>query len=169
MGDAVGPAGSHPKQALSADLPIVPPRWEIRLEPLSAVLFPSLPPGGVRTGMEWTDTTTFRSGRMPSTQPSMGSRAIARWTATIRGPRRLLSWRATGLRANGKGRAVPAAAGESGPARGPRPIPQPGCALISARGSDAGDMTISIPPVGQTVPVKQAGSYTITAIRLPKR
>jgi hypothetical protein len=41
--------------------------------------------------------------------------------------------------------------------------------LVSARGSDAGDMTISIPAVGQTVPVKQAGSYTITAIRLPKR
>jgi hypothetical protein len=30
-------------------------------------------------------------------------------------------------------------------------------------------MTISVPAVGQTVPVKQAGSYTITAVRPPKR
>jgi len=41
--------------------------------------------------------------------------------------------------------------------------------LISARGSDAGDMTITVPAVGQTVPVKQAGSYTITSIRPPNR
>jgi hypothetical protein len=41
--------------------------------------------------------------------------------------------------------------------------------LISARGSDAGEMTISVPAVGQTVPVKHTGSYTITAVRPPKR
>ena len=41
--------------------------------------------------------------------------------------------------------------------------------LISARGSDVGEMTISVPAVGQTVPVRQAGSYTITAVRQPKR
>ena len=41
--------------------------------------------------------------------------------------------------------------------------------LASARGSDAGDMTITVPAVGQTVPVKQAGSYTITSLRPAKR
>ena len=35
-------------------------------------------------------------------------------------------------------------------------------AVISAQGSDHGDMTITVPAVGQTVPVKQAGSYSIT-------
>jgi hypothetical protein len=41
--------------------------------------------------------------------------------------------------------------------------------LVSARGSDTGDMTITVPAVGQTVPVKQTGSYIITAARPPKR
>ena len=41
--------------------------------------------------------------------------------------------------------------------------------LLSARGNDAGDMTITVPAVGQTVPVKQAGSYTITLSRSPRR
>ena len=35
--------------------------------------------------------------------------------------------------------------------------------LISARGSESGDMTITVPTVGQTVPVKQSGSYAITS------
>jgi hypothetical protein len=41
--------------------------------------------------------------------------------------------------------------------------------LVSGRGSDASDITISVPAVGQTVPVKQTGSYTVTAVRPPKR
>ena len=35
--------------------------------------------------------------------------------------------------------------------------------LISAQGNDAGDMTITVPTVGQTVPVKQTGSYSVTS------
>ena len=35
--------------------------------------------------------------------------------------------------------------------------------LISAQGNEAGDMTITVPTVGQTVPVKQSGSYSITS------
>jgi hypothetical protein len=41
--------------------------------------------------------------------------------------------------------------------------------LASARGSDSGDMTITVPAVGQSVPVKQTGSYTITSLRQQKR
>jgi acid phosphatase class B len=41
--------------------------------------------------------------------------------------------------------------------------------LAAARGSDAGDLTITIPAVGQTVPVKQAGTFTIRSLRPPKR
>jgi hypothetical protein len=41
--------------------------------------------------------------------------------------------------------------------------------LISARGRDEGNMTITVPAVGQTVPVKHAGSYTITSRAQPKR
>ena len=35
--------------------------------------------------------------------------------------------------------------------------------LISAQGNEAGDMTITVPTVGQTVPVKQSGSYSVTS------
>jgi len=35
--------------------------------------------------------------------------------------------------------------------------------LISGRGRDAGEMTITVPAVGQTVPVRHSGSYTITS------
>jgi flagellar basal body rod protein FlgG len=41
--------------------------------------------------------------------------------------------------------------------------------LVSAQGNDAGDMTITVPAVGQTVPVKQTGSYSVTPLRQPKR
>jgi hypothetical protein len=41
--------------------------------------------------------------------------------------------------------------------------------LAFARGTDSGDMTITVPAVGQTVPVKQAGTYSITALRLLRR
>jgi hypothetical protein len=41
--------------------------------------------------------------------------------------------------------------------------------LASARGSDSGDMTITVPAVGQTVPVKQAGTYIISTTRPTKR
>ena len=35
--------------------------------------------------------------------------------------------------------------------------------LVSAQGHESGDMTITVPTVGQTVPVKQSGSYSITS------
>jgi hypothetical protein len=40
-------------------------------------------------------------------------------------------------------------------------------ALVTARGSDAGEMTITLPAVGQTVPVKQHGSFAVTATSVP--
>ena len=41
--------------------------------------------------------------------------------------------------------------------------------LSSARGSDAGDLTITIPAVGQSVPVKQTGTFSIILLRPAKR
>jgi hypothetical protein len=35
--------------------------------------------------------------------------------------------------------------------------------LVSAQGGDAGEMTITIPAQGQTVPVKQSGTFSITS------
>ena len=36
--------------------------------------------------------------------------------------------------------------------------------LLSAQGAEAGDMTITVPTVGQTVPVQQRGSYSVTSL-----
>jgi hypothetical protein len=36
--------------------------------------------------------------------------------------------------------------------------------LVSAQGNDVGDMTITVPSVGQTVPVQQRGSYSVTSL-----
>jgi hypothetical protein len=41
--------------------------------------------------------------------------------------------------------------------------------IAAARGSDAGDLTITVPAVGQSVPVKQAGTFSITLLRPSKR
>ena len=35
--------------------------------------------------------------------------------------------------------------------------------LVSAAGSDSGNMTITVPSIGQTVPVEQSGRYEIHA------
>jgi hypothetical protein len=134
-------------------------------------LFPSLPSGGVRTGMEWTDTTDvpIRADAFDATEHGITSyRAV-----DSDDPR---AKKATKLESNGSyqrtGKGVQFEQQLEMSASGTRTavhyLGQDGV-LILARGSDVGEMTISVPAVGQTVPVKQAGSYTITAGRLPKR
>jgi hypothetical protein len=134
-------------------------------------LFPALPPGGVETGMEWTDTTNvpIRADAFDATEHGVTSyRAVDSDDPRAR--------KAIKLESNGSyertGKGVQFEQQLEMSGKGTRTavhfLSQDG-ALISARGSDAGDMTISVPAVGQTVPVKQAGSYTITAVRPPKR
>ena len=36
-------------------------------------------------------------------------------------------------------------------------------ALVSAQGTETGDMTISVPALGQTVPVKRSSRYAISS------
>lgn len=134
-------------------------------------LFPSLPAGGVRAGMEWTDTTDvpIRADAFDATE-----RAVTSYRAVDNDEPRVK--KAIKLESNGSfqrtGKGVQFEQQLEMSGTGTRTaahyLGQDGF-LLSARGSDAGDMTISIPAVGQTVPVKQTGSYTITATRLPKR
>ena len=134
-------------------------------------LFPSLPPGGVRTGMEWTDTTDvpIRADAFDATEHGVTSyRAVDSDDPRAKKAIKLESngtYERTGKGVQFEQQLVMSGAGTRTAAHY---LNQDGV-LILARGSDAGDMTISIPAVGQTVPVKQAGGYTITAIRLPKR
>jgi hypothetical protein len=134
-------------------------------------LFPGLPSGGVRVGMEWTDTTDvpIRADAFDASE-----RGITRYRSMDSDEpraRNAIKLESTGTyERKGKGVQFDQQLEMSG--TGSRTavhyFGQDGV-LISARGRDAGDMTITVPAVGQTVPVKQAGSYTLTARTQPKR
>jgi hypothetical protein len=134
-------------------------------------LFPALPSGGVRSGMEWTDTT-----EVPIRADAFD--AVERSLTTFRAsdsddPK---AKKALKLESNGtyqrKGKGTQYDQQLEMTASGSRTAVyyvNPDGSIAAARGSDSGDMTITVPAVGQTVPVKQAGSYTITPTRPPKR
>jgi hypothetical protein len=134
------------------------------------LLFPALPPGGVRRGMEWTDTTryelvadafpgietavmTYRAEEGESS--SEQSIALASSGSYTRAGTRMQADQPLEMTASGKREGVHLL-GLDG-------------VLQSAEGHDSGEMTISVPALGQTVPVKQTGSYRITATPPPSR
>ena len=134
-------------------------------------LFPSLPPGGVKAGMDWTDTTEvpIRADAFDATERSFTS-----YRATESDdPRakKAIKLESTGsYQRRGKGTQYDQQLEMT--ASGTRTAVHylnPDGTLASARGSDAGDLTITIPAVGQSVPVKQAGTFSIILLRPPKR
>jgi hypothetical protein len=134
-------------------------------------LFPSLPPGGVKAGMEWTDTTEvpIRADAFDATE-----RSFTTYRATESDdPRakKAIKLESTGsYQRRGKGTQYDQQLEMT--ASGTRTAVHymnPDGTLASARGSDAGDLTITIPAVGQSVPVKQAGTFSIVLLRPPKR
>jgi hypothetical protein len=134
-------------------------------------LFPDLPPGGVRSGMEWTDTTEvpIRADAFDATERSI----VTYRAADSDDPR---AKKAIKLESRGsyqrRGKGTQYDQQMEMTASGTRTAVHymnPDGTLASARGSDAGDLTITIPAVGQTVPVKQAGTFTITSLRPAKR
>jgi hypothetical protein len=134
-------------------------------------LFPSLPAGGVRTGMEWTDTTDvpIRADAFNAIEHAVTSyRAMDSDDPRARKAIKLESKGSYDRTGKGVQFQQQLEMSGSGTRTAVHYLDQDG-ALISARGTDAGDMTISVPAVGQKVPVKQAGSYTIMAARPPSR
>lgn len=132
-------------------------------------LFPALPSGGVRAGMEWTDTT-----EVPLRVDAFDAieRSLTRYRSTESDgsqARKAIRLESNGTyQRSGKGTQYDqqlemTATG----ARSAVYYLNPDGTLASAQGSDSGDMTITVPAVGQTVPVKQTGSYTIRAFRQP--
>ena len=129
------------------------------------LLFPALPAGGVREGMEWTDTTEYHltADAFPGSE-----RAVINYHATANdatGMRKGIVLESSGSydRSGTRSQADQELQMTSkGTRRGSHQLGLDGV-LISAQGSEAGDMTITVPTVGQTVPVKQSGSYAITA------
>jgi hypothetical protein len=134
-------------------------------------LFPALPRDGVRSGMEWTDTTDvpIRADAFDATEHSL-TRYRASDSDDPRA-RKAVKLESTGnYQRSGKGTQYnqQLEMTASGTRSAVYYLNSDGT-LASARGSDSGDMTITVPAVGQTVPVKQSGSYTITSLRQQKR
>jgi hypothetical protein len=134
-------------------------------------LFPSLPSGGVTAGMAWTDTTEvpIRADAFDATERSLTSYHASE--SDDPRARKAVKLESTGTyQRTGKGTQYDQQLEmtASGNRRAVHYLNSDGT-LASARGSDAGDLTITIPAVGQTVPVKQAGTFTVTALRPAKR
>jgi hypothetical protein len=134
-------------------------------------LFPALPHGGPRVGMEWTDTTEvpIRADAFDAIE-----RSVTTYRATESDDPR--AKKALKLESNGSyqrtGKGTQYDQQLEMTASGTRTAVHyvnPDGTLASAHGMDSGDMTITVSAVGQTVPVKQAGSYTITSLRPARR
>jgi hypothetical protein len=134
-------------------------------------LFPALPAGGARAGMEWTDTTEvpIRADAFDAVERSLTSYHAS--TSDDPRSRQALKLESKGsYQRSGKGtqynQQMEMTASGS---RATVYYVNPDGTLASARGSDSGEMTITVPAVGQTVPVKQSGTYTINALGAPRR
>jgi hypothetical protein len=128
------------------------------------LLFPPLPAGGVREGMEWTDTTEYNltADAFPGSERAVTTYHAGAGEQSGAGKGIMLqssgSYTRTGTQQQADQELRMTA---SGTRRGSHQLGLDGV-LVSAQGNDAGDMTITVPTVGQTVPVKQSGSYSVT-------
>jgi hypothetical protein len=130
------------------------------------LLFPTLPTGGVREGMAWTDTTQYEvaADAFPGTEEAV---VTYRASEAEVGSREAIALESSGTYTRSGTRMQADQEMKitaSGNRKGIHRIGLDGV-LLGAEGSDAGEMTISVPAVGQTVPVKQSGNYTITSAR----
>jgi hypothetical protein len=128
------------------------------------LLFPTLPAGGVRDGMAWTDTTRYEvvADAFPGTEEAV---VTYQASAGETGSRKAIALESNGTYSRSGTRMQADQEMKmtaSGQRKGVHRIGLDGV-LLGAEGSDAGEMTISVPAVGQTVPVKQSGTYTITS------
>jgi hypothetical protein len=129
------------------------------------LLFPALPAGGVRTGMAWSDTTEYKltADAFPGSE-----RAVTTYTAVdATAGRKGITLQSTGTYQRSGSQTQADQKLEmtaTGTRRGEHLLGLDGV-LIGAQGNDLGDMTITVPSVGQTVPVKQRGSYSVTSGR----
>jgi hypothetical protein len=134
-------------------------------------LFPKLPAGGVKAGMEWTDTSDVpvRADAFDALEHSLTNYRSAE--SDDPQAKKAIKLESTGsYQRKGKGTQYDQQMemSSSGTRSSIYYLNADGT-LASAHGSDTGDLTISIPAVGQTVPVKQTGSFTIRAVRPAKR
>jgi len=128
------------------------------------LLFPALPAGGVREGMEWGDTTEYRltADAFPGTERAVTTYKAIASDASRKGItlQSTGSYQRTGTRTQADQELEMSATGTR---RQSHLLGYDGI-LVSAEGNDVGDMTITVPTVGQTVPVQQRGTYSVTSL-----
>jgi hypothetical protein len=129
-------------------------------------LFPALPEGGVREGMQWTDSTSYPlvsdafTGdeqavtvyRASTKEEVSGREAIPLETSS--------KYSRSGKRIQGDQELEMTASGNRS---GVHRLSMDGV-LVSAQGTDTGEMTISVPAVGQTVPVTRSSTYAVGSL-----
>lgn len=175
---------------LDSIIPAQGTRWRARLTPsgeLSALkadrsstlgdqigsnlrsLFPTLPAGGVRAGMEWTDTTEvpIRADAFDAVERSLTGYRAQSTDGSQSGAALKLESQGT-YRRTGQGTQYDQKLEmtASGTRSAVHFLGLDGT-LVSAHGSDSGEMTITVPALGQSVPVKQTGTYSISSLRQP--
>ncbi len=130
------------------------------------LLFPALPQGGVREGMQWTDSTQYPlvsdafSGsetsvtvyRATDTEEAEGREAIPLETSS--------KYSRAGKRVQAEQELEMTA---SGTRTGVHRLGLDGV-LVSAQGTDTGEMMISVPALGQTVPITRSSTYAVTSL-----
>jgi hypothetical protein len=130
------------------------------------LLFPALPQGGVREGMQWTDSTQYPlvADAFTGTESSVtvyraadkqdieGGDAIPLETSSkyIRAGKRVQAEQELEMTASGTRTGVHRL-GVDG-------------VLVSAQGTDTGEMMISVPALGQTVPITRSSTYAVTSL-----
>jgi hypothetical protein len=130
------------------------------------LLFPALPQGGVREGMQWTDSTQYPlvSDAFTGTESSAtvyraadkvdveGGDAISLETSS--------KYSRAGKRVQGEQELEMTA---SGTRTGVHRLGFDGV-LVSAQGTDTGEMTVSVPALGQTVPITRSSTYAVSSL-----
>jgi hypothetical protein len=130
------------------------------------LLFPALPQGGVREGMQWTDSTQYPlvSDAFTGTERSV---TVYRATDKEATEGRDAIPLETSSKYNRAGKRVQAdqelEMTASGTRTGVHRLGLDGV-LVSAQGTDTGEMMISVPALGQTVPITRSSTYAVTSL-----
>jgi hypothetical protein len=130
------------------------------------LLFPALPQGGVREGMQWTDSASYP---LVSDAFTGNEQAVTVYRASDKeevGGREAIpletssKYSRSGKRVQG-GQELEMTS--SGTRSGVHRLSLGGV-VVSAQGTDSGEMTISVPAVGQTVPVTRSSTYAVNSL-----
>lgn len=126
------------------------------------VLFPALPLAGLEQGSAWTDTTqrSVKADAFDATET-----AVTTYQATAADGRAITIESRTTFERTGTGgqAAQPMEMTAGGARRGVYRFGRSG-GVLGAEGADSAEITISVPAVGQTVPVSQRATWKIEAL-----